>query len=327
MSFELKPAKCAGIIPLLALWGSTGGGKTESALRLARGMAGENGRVGVIDTEGRRASYFADRIPGGFSAIDFSAPYSPERYVEALCVLEKNCDAGVLDSATHCWEGPDGILDLHEQALDRMLGNRADDWKERERMNWPAWREPKQRYKVIRQKLLSLKIPLVICFRGEEKSHMEKVEGRNTVVTDKTTSPIFHRRFIFEVHVAMEVFQKNGAGGFIRFPMPYAKTSHPGLRAALPDAETAQLGIEHGDAIARWCSGSGSTSDVKPVAALSDLKRELWKLTTTVHQGSKERLESWIIAELKIAVPLDKLEASGLQELIEAVRHKLKQTP
>jgi hypothetical protein len=277
MSFEIKPSSRQGIIPLFCLWGGTGGGKTESALRLARGLAGPKGRVVVIDTEGKRSGYYSDRIPGGFLRLDFDEPFTPERYVEAMDLAEKSADAVVLDSASHSWSGPDGVLDLHEQALDKMTKG-STDWAARERLNWPAWREPKMRFKHMTNRILAFKIPLVVCFRGEEKTHMEKENGRNTVVTDKTTSPIFDKKFIFEAHVALECIQKNGEGGFVRYPMPYAKTSHADIRALLPKPEIEQLSVAHGEALARWCSAptgpgvpaTATTPVAAPVAGLAD---------------------------------------------------------
>jgi len=311
MSFEIKPSTRQGIIPLFCLWGGTGGGKTESALRLARGIAGPKGRVGIIDTEGKRSGYYSDRIRGGFERIDFDAPYTPERYIEALDLLEKSVDVGVLDSGSHAWSGPDGVLDLHEQVLDRMTKN-STDWKERERLNWPAWREPKMRFAFLRNRILAFKIPLMVCFRGEAKTHMEKVDGKNIIITDKTTSPIFDKNFIFESHIAIEVFQRDGAGGFIRFPMPYAKTSHADMRALLPKPEVEQLTVEHGAALAAWCSapkGPGTSTAKKSEDGKGPLLKQIRDLTVEQHGWvpelgasgwtvAKPKLQQWLADEL-----------------------------
>lgn len=297
MSFEIKPSTRQGIIPLFCFWGGTGGGKTESALRLARGIAGPKGRVVVVDTEGKRSGYYSDRIPGGFGRLDFEAPFSPERYIEALDMAEKDADAVVLDSASHAWFGPDGVLDLHEQALDKMTRN-STDWRERERLNWPAWREPKMRFKHFTSRILGFKVPLVICFRGEAKTHMEKgSDGKNTIITDKTTSPIFDKNFIFEAHIAVEVFQKDGCGGFIRFPMPYAKTSHADMRSLLPKAESEQLSVSHGEALAKWCAAPGGPGTSKPTEPLDERKTlmsELWRLTKEP-RGDTKGVEGWAV--------------------------------
>lgn len=306
--FAIKPATRTGTILLIAVWGGTGAGKTESALRMARGMAGPQGRIGIIDTERKRSGYCLDSIPGGFQRIDFDPPYTPERYVDALEVLEANVDVGVLDSASHAWEGPDGILDLHEEVLDRMTRNKPENekWSERERLNWPAWREPKMRYKELRTKLLNFKIPLIVCFRGEQKSRMEKdAKGKNAVITDSNTTPIFEKNFVFEAHIAVEMFPKEGVGGYIRYPWPYAKVSHPGIRKILPDAGDGQLSFDTGAKLAEWCNRTDKfAADPKPAdpiksltaadAELKSVKREIWNITEHIHRGNSDALQQWL---------------------------------
>jgi hypothetical protein len=99
--FVLKPASRQGIKPLIGLYGKSGGGKTRSALLLARGIVGDKGRIGLIDTENRRGHIFADVIPGGYQVLDLDAPFSPDRYVSAMEVIEKNCDILIMDSMRH----------------------------------------------------------------------------------------------------------------------------------------------------------------------------------------------------------------------------------
>lgn len=333
--FVIKRSTRQGIIPLICLWGGTGGGKTRSAILLARGIAGPNGKVRVVDTEAKRSGYYSDRIPGGFDRIDFDAPFTPERYVEVLDLAEKDSDVVVVDSTSHAWFGPDGVLELHEQALDKMTRG-STDWKERERLNWPAWREPKMRLKHLTNRFLGFKVPLILCFRGEEKSHMEKDEkGRNVVVTDKTTTPVFDKKFIFEAHIAMECFQKDGIGGYVRFPMPYAKTSHPDIRPILPKAEVEQLSVEHGNKLGALCNSKPSegepTTGSQPddQKKLHDLKRRFFGMTKTYHHGNTDALQQWCWDESLIGLDekLADLSVERLEKLISKTEAKLKGVP
>src|SRR5690606_35679191 len=68
----------------LALAGPSGSGKTYSALLLATGLGG---RIAVIDTEHGSASLYADLVD--FDAMELHAPYSPERYIEAIIAAEQ----------------------------------------------------------------------------------------------------------------------------------------------------------------------------------------------------------------------------------------------
>lgn len=338
--FTIHTAKRQGVIPLVGIWGGTGGGKTNTGLLFARGLAGPKGRIGVVDTEHGRSKYFADTIPGGFEHIDFPEPYSPERYLDALELLEKSCDVGIVDSLTHLWEGPDGIIDLHEQALDRMTKG-STDWKDRERLNWPAWREPKSRYKTVRDKILRFKIPLIVCLRGEQKSRLVKdAQGRNAVITDADTSPVFDRKFIFEMHVAMEVVQKDGHGGYIKFTPPFAKCSHEDIRRLLPGEGMAQLGIEHGERFARWCAGDNLSAPClagqKPATgaggvspALVALKKQFWLATDQIHHGIKDKLAQYLWDEnlLELDRTLEDLTEPQLRAVFKAICAKLHVSP
>jgi hypothetical protein len=329
MSFEIKPSTRQGIIPLFCLWGGTGSGKTRSSIMLARGMAGPTGRVTIIDTEAKRSGYYSDSIPGGYNRLDFDPPFTPERYVEALDVAEGASDVVVIDSASHAWFGPDGVLDLHEQALDKMTKG-SNDWQQRERLNWPAWREPKMRFKHLTAKLLGFKTPLIVCFRGELKSKMAKNDkGYNVVVTDTTTSPVFDSRFIFESHIAIECFQKDGRGGYIRFPMPYAKTSHQDMRALLPNDDE-QLTIEHGAALVKWCSSPSCSKPAAPVDPLKAEMAKLWNLCKPFRGEAK----TWALAEDQLRkwgdLPADKtikdLTPAELADVIEKTNIRTTET-
>jgi KaiC/GvpD/RAD55 family RecA-like ATPase len=99
----------------LAIAGPSGSGKTYSALLIARGLVGPEGRIAVIDTERGSASLYADLTP--FDVAELAPPFTPERYVEAIRAAEKaGYDAIVIDSLSHAWAGPGGILDLHDAA-------------------------------------------------------------------------------------------------------------------------------------------------------------------------------------------------------------------
>lgn len=337
--FQIKPAQRQGIIPLIFLWGGTGGGKTFTALQLARGIAGKFGRVVCGDSENGRALICADQIEGGYSHIDFQPPFTPERYVELLETLEQNADVGVIDSLSHLWAGPDGVLEMHEQILDKMVGN---DWSKREAASWRAWKEPKARLQVFKDRLLRAKIPIIGCFRGEEKSQLVKDEkGKSQVVTSKTTLPIFDKKLIFESMIAFEVYQDEGKGGLIRMPYPHAKVSHPNLGAILPKPESERVTQAHGAAIAAWCqspstgprpSAAGSTAPAAaaPTTPNGDLKAwksKLWKATKAIHQGNLQALEQflWDEAILSDTENLETLFVGRYPDVLAKAEAKVKE--
>ena len=169
-------------VPLIiALSGGTGSGKTMSAMKMAKGMAGGKPFV-VIDTENGRASHYADQFV--FDVLELQAPFTPDRY---SAVIEAADQSGypviVVDSMSHVWAGDGGVLDWQEDELDRMAKN---DYDKREKCKMAAWIKPKMAHKQMMQKLLQVNAHVILCFRAEEKIEMAKVDGRLEVRKKET---------------------------------------------------------------------------------------------------------------------------------------------
>lgn len=106
----------------LALSAASGGGKTATALELAFGIVEEfiargilsgtlEGKVGVVDTERKSSMLYSHRGP--FDVVDLGPPYTVERHVESLQLLERaGCTVVILDSISHAWAGEGGVLEL-----------------------------------------------------------------------------------------------------------------------------------------------------------------------------------------------------------------------
>lgn len=114
----------------LGICGSSGSGKTRSALEIAAGMGG---RIGMIDTEAGRGELYADctskydpDLKLSYDIIRLDAPYSPERYIEAMKAFEKGgYDILIIDSLSHAWSGEGGVLSI----VDKAGGQFQNGWK------------------------------------------------------------------------------------------------------------------------------------------------------------------------------------------------------
>src|SRR5438270_7023996 len=71
---NIAPAERAGAHLLIQLYGPPRSGKTYTALRIARGMVGPKGQIGVLDTESGRARLYSDKVPGGFVVGELTPP-------------------------------------------------------------------------------------------------------------------------------------------------------------------------------------------------------------------------------------------------------------
>jgi len=106
----------------LGLSAVSGGGKTYSAILIAKGLCGDLSKVAVIDTENGSADLYAHL--GEYNVLPVIAPFSPERYIEAIRSCEKaGMEVIIIDSISHEWDGKGGCLEIVES-----LGGRYQDW-------------------------------------------------------------------------------------------------------------------------------------------------------------------------------------------------------
>lgn len=122
---ELKKAVKKQVKLRLGISAVSGGGKTYSALLLAYGMTDDWSKIAVIDTENESASLYSDL--GDYNVLSLSAPYSPERYIEAIHTCENaGIEVCIIDSIAHEWEGEGGVLNL----CDTIGGGFQSAWKQ-----------------------------------------------------------------------------------------------------------------------------------------------------------------------------------------------------
>ncbi|MCU7551786.1 ATP-binding protein [Chitinophagaceae bacterium LB-8] len=120
---ELQIAKRKQAKIKLGIQGCSGSGKTMGALLIAYGLCSDWGKIAVIDTENYSASLYAHL--GGFSVVNIAAPFSPEKYIDAIRLCETaGMEVIIIDSISHEWEGSGGILDIHGN----MAGNSFTNW-------------------------------------------------------------------------------------------------------------------------------------------------------------------------------------------------------
>jgi hypothetical protein len=113
----------------VAVTGTGGGGKTWTSLLLARGMAGPDGTVGLVDTEHKTASKYRKYHDFKVCNLDY---YDPRHLIAAVAkATERGLDALVVDSFSHFWSGAGGILaQVDLKAGQSYSGNNFAGWKD-----------------------------------------------------------------------------------------------------------------------------------------------------------------------------------------------------
>lgn len=145
----------------LNISGPSGSGKTYSALLLAKGLIGNWEKIAVIDTENGSASLY-DHL-GPFQALDLSAPFTPERYIQAIdTCIAAGIECIIIDSSSHEWSGPGGCIEINEHlAQSKFKGN-----------TWSAWSQTTPRHDAFVQKVLQAPVHIITCTRSKMETVM-----------------------------------------------------------------------------------------------------------------------------------------------------------
>ena len=153
----------------LALTGPSGSGKTYGALMIAKGLGG---KIAVIDTEHGSASLYSNLCE--FDTLELTAPYSPERYIQAIKAAEAaGYDTLIIDSTTHEWSGSGGCLEINEQtAQAKFRGN-----------TWSAWNETTPRHRKFIDAMLQSSMHIIATGRSKTETSQEDAgNGKKKVV-------------------------------------------------------------------------------------------------------------------------------------------------
>lgn len=266
--FTHEPARRTAVPLLVSLIGPSGSGKTFSALRIATGIQRVSpGPIFVIDTESRRSTHYADRFD--FEIVPFGSPFSPLDYLAAVehCV-KAGAKTIIIDSMSHEHEGPDGVLEWHENIVDKMSRG-SNDFKQRAKYAMVAWAKPKAARRRFINTLLQLQVNCVMCFRAKEK--LKIVQGREP---DK----------LGWMAQGGEEYNYEAAARFLLKPncdgVPELRPQLEGERetvkipACFEDLfnKPEQLNESHGEAMARWAAGEEPAQSAEFVKLLAQIK-------------------------------------------------------
>ena len=283
VSYEIRPAKRSEAKPLIGLYSESGCGKTWSALMLARGFVGPDGRIVMIETEGGRGEAYCDLLPGGYDVLSIRETFAPRIYGEAITAVEKAAPAAlIIDSASHEWEGAGGVLSMAAQ-------NQADGKK-----GPLVWQQPKlehQRHFMLR--LLATPIPLVIvCMRAKYPMQEQRnARGEKEWVRSTTLEPKQADDILFEMFIHGWIDRDHRFQG--------TKYTREDLKAVIPSGE--RISIETGKRLAEWARGGAAPSPAggpSPSSSAAVAPR-----AQSPGEGERQELLRAIVAELQAAHP------------------------
>lgn len=281
MSFEIRKAQRQGARLLIQLSGVSGSGKTFTALQLAYGMTGNHAdKVVMIDTENRRGSLYANALPQPFNIIDFYAPFSPARYIQAI---EAACSAGaeviVIDSVTHEWESEGGC---------EWIANQT---------RFPDWKRAKAEHKRFMTYMLQCPAHIIACTRAREKVDFSDPKNPRPL----GIQPIQEKNFSYEATVSLMMHDQGVRQDVLKCPAE--------LQGVLGRGQ-GYLGADDGLALRQWVDGGAR---VDPA-----IEHHRGILLNTTEQGLQALQAAWLATPANVRKALgdkfkDQLKASAAE--------------
>lgn len=156
MTIQIRKAARQKAKLRVGLSGPSGSGKTLSALLIAQGIVSDLTKVTIIDTENGSADLYSHL--GEYNVIPILAPYTPEKYIEALDACEKaGMELVIIDSVSHEWDGKGGLLEANELlGQTKFKGN-----------NWAAWSVTTPRHQKFIESITGSKMHIITTARSK----------------------------------------------------------------------------------------------------------------------------------------------------------------
>jgi hypothetical protein len=219
----------------LGLSAVSGGGKTYSAVLIAKGLCGDLSKVAVIDTENGSADLYAHL--GDYNVLPLAAPFTPERYIEAIRSCEKaGMEVIIIDSISHEWDGKGGCLEIVEQ-----LGGKYQDWA-----------KVTPRHQAFLDAILQSSSHIITTVRRKQDYEMIK-DGNRIKIEKGGLREITREGFEYELTINLEMDTKHNAS---------ASKDRTNLFMGKPSFVPTE---KTGEVIAQWCEqGEEQFNVIKP---------------------------------------------------------------
>ncbi|MDP1814115.1 MAG: AAA family ATPase [Leadbetterella sp.] len=212
----------------LGLQGSSGSGKSYSALLLAFGITNDWTKIVVIDTENGSIQLYSHL--GNFNVLSLTPPFSPERYIEAISLCEKSgTEVIIIDSISHEWEF---ILESHS----KMTGN-----------SYINWAKFNSRHQDFVNAILQSNQHIICTLRAKQDYVLTPNKDGKLIPEKVGMKPIQRDGVDYELTIVFEINIKHFAK---------ASKDRTGLFGGIPDFVISQnTGIE----ISKWCNVAQNT--------------------------------------------------------------------
>ena len=265
---NIRKAERAGARLVVGIAGVSGSGKTFTALQLAWGLAGgDASKVGLLDTENRRGSLYADILKGKGGKVhpfligDLDAPFSPQRYIDAILEFQAaGVEVLVIDSVSHEWAGLGGVLDIVDSHQKSIHG----------------WKAAKPEHKRFMNTMLQCDMHIIVCIRAANKTDWKDPKNPRSL----GIMPIQQEEFMFEMTASMMMWGGGKSREILKCPAELAPIF--GEAGTMMDG---YLTANQGLALRKWVDG-GTQVDGRLEHARNTLR-------TMAEQGVAALNDAW----------------------------------
>src|SRR5215213_440538 len=218
----------------LGLSAVSGGGKTYSALIIAKGMAGDWDKIAIIDSENSSADLYAHL--GDYNVLPIAAPFTPEKYIGAIKACEKaGMEVIIVDSISHEWDGKGGCLEIVES-----LGGKYQDWA-----------KVTPRHQAFIDAIIHSPSHVITTVRRKQDYEMIK-DGNKIRIEKAGLKEITREGFEYELTINLELDTHHNATASKDRTQLFM-----GKAAFVPSEKT-------GEIVAAWCEQGEESFNIKP---------------------------------------------------------------
>ncbi len=241
----------------IGITGPAGSGKSYSALRLASGLSGPNGKIALVNTEKNRGEIYSTEFD--YDMINLSPPFSPERFNATIdAAIEAGYEVLIIDSASHEWMGEGGILDMSN----KMEGN-----------SFANWGKLTPRHDAFIDKITSSDVHIIVCMRGKDEYVLEENDRGKQVPKKIGLGSRQRDGFEYEFHVAWNL------------SMEHIATSVKD-NSKLFDGQSIILTEEDGEALKNWATSGKDIIEIKA----NNLKKVLSDINSCTSEESLKKV-------------------------------------
>jgi DNA polymerase III delta prime subunit len=180
----------------LAITGPSGSGKTYSAIRLARGLVGPEGRIAFLDTENNSGTLYSELTEFFHASIEMRlGRFDYRDFITGIKEAEKEgYGCVIIDSASHLWQG---ILE-EKSAIDKKGGN-----------SFTNWADPSLHFNEAIRSFLQAKIHVISCMRSKIDYILEESQNAKGCIVSRPKklglAPIMREGIEYEFTTVFDV--------------------------------------------------------------------------------------------------------------------------